>query len=212
MEIHRLQPMKPNYPKELFEKLYKEVRPLIKALAYQIDNRRYGVSRDVIESWFDDKFIFVFNKHFDNKEPEVLKGFIINSLRTFKYRVLRKAYSKEADYLTSVVNIGDDDYLMNIIPDDSLRDTHSIYYDLMDQFMKDKLSDNAYILLSVQLNPPPYILSQLNKQNSRIPDNLLSEYLGVSVRVIKNLKSEISKAIKSAKEYFSEYSLAPDTI
>ena len=96
MEIHRLKPMKEGYSVQLFNDLYKQTSKLRKKLASQIDYRRYGVTPDIIESWFDDKFIYVFNKHFDNKDTDVLKGFIINSLQVFKYRVLRGAYSKEA--------------------------------------------------------------------------------------------------------------------
>ncbi len=88
MEIHRLTPMKDGYSEVLFNKIYSETHNLRKSLANQIDPRRYGVSPDIILSWFDDKFIFVFNKHFSDKNPDILKGFIINSLKTFKYTFL----------------------------------------------------------------------------------------------------------------------------
>ena len=83
MELHRLKPMESGYDSQLFNKLYKETTQLRKSLARQIDSRRFGVSDDVILSWFDDKFMFVFNKHFKDKEVDVLRGFIINSLQTF---------------------------------------------------------------------------------------------------------------------------------
>ena len=101
MELHRLKPMEEGYPVELFNKLYKETKYLRKSLTRQIDARRFGVSPDIVESWFDDKFIFVFNKHFKDKNEDVLKGFLINSLRTFKLRILRKAYQKEGEFFQS---------------------------------------------------------------------------------------------------------------
>ena len=85
MEIHRLVPMKTGYDELLFNKLYKETEALRNLLTYQIDHRRYGVTQDIIKSWFDDKFIFVFNKYYGDIEEGQLKGRIINALRTFKY-------------------------------------------------------------------------------------------------------------------------------
>lgn len=208
MELHRLKPMRDGYPEELFNSLYKQTKPLRRSLAYQIDARRYGVTPDIIESWFEDKFIFVFNKHFDNKDPDVLKGYIINSLKTFKYRILRKAYNIEGEFHQSVVELEGETSLINIIPDDSFETTENIFYDLAYEFMKSKLSDNAWLLFQLQLNPPPYILNQLQKAKSRIPNELLLSYLGLeynteSDKFIKKLKKEINNTIKIARDHFN---------
>lgn len=212
METHRLQPMKEGYSPELFEKLYKETKNLRRSLVNQIDCRRYNVTPDIMESWFDDKFIYVFNKYFDQHEPDVLKGHIINALRTFKLRVLRKAYSAEGIFHTNTVELEGESELINIIPDKSLMPVETVFYDTAIEFMKNHLSDNAYLLLEIQLNPPPYILDKITKHNSRIPNELLAEYLGLftdkDLRLLKNLKREISKATKSAREYFEYNPLA----
>lgn len=201
--------MKEGYPQDLFNKLYEETHNLRKSLAYQIDSRRYGVTNDIILSWFDDKFIFVFNKHFDNKEPDILKGFIINSLKTFKYRILRKAYSGEGDFYNSLIELEGENELINIIPDRSFETTQDIFYNLALEYMKEKLSENAYVLFQVQLDPPPYILDRINNYNSRVSNSLLAEYLGLELetekkteRYIKNLKKEINTSLKKAREFF----------
>lgn len=210
MEIHRLKPMKEGYPEELFNKLYQETKNLRRSLANQIDSRRYGVSKDIIESWFDDKFIFVFNKYFESKEPELLKAYIINALKTFKLRILRKAYNKEGLFYCSMVELEGENELINFIPDDITFIKNDDEYDLAIKFMRERLSDNAYIFLQIQLNPPPYILERINNHNSRIPNKLIAEYLSIDThdedhinKVFKNLKKEINKAIKSAKDYFN---------
>src|SRR5210317_15035 len=105
METHRLKPMREGYSPELFERLFNETKNLRKSLVYQIDCRRYGVTPDIMESWFEDKFIYVFNKYFDQHEPDILKGYIINALKIFKNRVLRKAYSKEGLFYSSNVEL-----------------------------------------------------------------------------------------------------------
>lgn len=210
MEVHRLQPMKEGYSPELFNRIYQETAPLRKKLSSQIDPRYYGVSRDIIDSWFDDKFIFVFNKYFEEKEPDLLKGYIISALQVFKYRILRKAYSKEGNFYSTNVRLEGETELINILPDTSLQTTDQVFYNLALSFMEEKLSENAFILLQAQITPPPYILNRIEPGQSRIPPLLLAEFLGIDMgddhsteRYIKNLRREINKAIKEAKEYFS---------
>lgn len=216
MEIHRLTTMKEGYPVDLFNKLYKETEGLRRNLTYQIDHRRYGVTSDIIKSWFDDKFIFVFNKHFNDKDPDILKGYLINSLKTFKLRMLRKAYNIEGEFYNHCVTLDGEDNLINIIPEAEEESNSDIFYNLVKEFMKNKLSDNAYMVLQLQLDPPPYILTRIENRNSRIPNKLIAEFLNIdedideAERYIRRLKKEINSAIKSAKEYFddSEYPLA----
>jgi hypothetical protein len=208
MEIHRLKPMKDNYPEKLFNEIYEQTHKLRKKLSSQIDPRRYGVSPDIIESWFDDKFIYVFNKHFTDKDPDVLKGFIINSLQTFKFRVLRGAYSKKSEYLSSVITLDGEQDFINIIPDVSTESTESIFIDLVIAFMKDKLSDDAFLVLQIQLNPPPYIINRIGKSTSYISNKLLMEFLDLGIcnrnkKYISNIRKEITLQTEIAKEYFN---------
>lgn len=204
MEIHRLKPMIENYDREVFNIIYQDVEPLKYSLANQIDHRKLGVSKDILLSWFDDKLLFVFNKHYHDKDPDVLKGYIINSLRTFKYRILRKAYNEEAQFLDTVVPLEGEEFpLINIIPDKNEESDHEVFMGIVTNFMKDKLSDEAYFLYDLQINPPIYILNRLKKSSSRIPTTLLQDYLGVTddkLPILKKLKKEISKTIKMAKE------------
>lgn len=205
MEIHRLTTMKDGYPVELFNKLYKETQQLRKSLAWGIDHRRYGVTNDVIESWFDDKFIFVFNKHFDNQDPDHLKGTIINSLRFFKNRVLRKAYSQEGEFHTNTIDLEGTSMLINYLPDKADIANDELFLNLALEFMKEELSDNAFMLLNLQLNPPPFILDKIKKSNTNIPLDLILEFFDLdniskNVRLVRNLKKEISQAIEKAKQ------------
>jgi hypothetical protein len=196
--------MKEGYSVELFNKLYKETEQLRKSLAYNIDPRYYGVSKDIIVSWFDDKFIHVFNKHCDNKDPDVLKGFIINSLQTFKYRILRKAYTKEADFYTSAIELEGENNLINYLPDKEDNTNGEIFFNLVLEFFKKELSDDAYLLLQLQLNPPPYLLNRIKKSNSNIPIKLILEFLGLedinkNVKYIRELRKDILMATEKAK-------------
>lgn len=207
MEIHRLKPMKPDFPIGLFNQLYKETEQLRRSLVYQIDSRRYGVTKDIVHSWFDDKFLFVFNKHFQDMDRDNLKGILINSLMNFKMRILRKAYSIEGEFHNSSVSMdGEFDIINTIKVEEEVTNGNS---KLLDDYMRSNLSDNAYILFRIQMDVPPYILNRLANVNSRITNDLLIEYLDInkgsyekSIKYIKNLKTEINKSIKAAKVHF----------
>lgn len=207
MEIHRLTPMKPNYDKLLFNKLYHETEGLRNSLVYQIDSRRFGVTPDIIKSWFDDKFIFVFNKYYGSVSNEVLKGYIINSLKTFKYRVLRNAYTKSNMYNDSI-HIEDHENLINIIPEDEDQIEKQELLNLALSYLKRKLSKEAFTILDIDLNPPPYISIKLKSTNTKIPAKLIAEYLDLeidqnSISYINELRKEVSHTISKAKIYFN---------
>ena len=154
MEIHRLKPMKENYDESLFNKLYKETEQLRNYLTFQIDSRRYGVTPDIIKSWFDDKFIWVFNKYYGDITNDQLKGRIINSLKTFKFRMLRKAYSKYNIY-NNEVRLEGEHNLINIIPMDNEISDHELFLEMALKYLKKNLCDDAFLVLELDLNPPP---------------------------------------------------------
>ena len=213
MELHRLKPMDQSYDSKLFNQLYKETESLRKSLANQIDCRRYGVSKDIILSWFDDKFIFVFNKHFKDKDPDVLKGFLISSLQMFKYRVLRKAYGKQAEDFTSTVELDGESELINIIPIDNEIQGEELFLEMALDFMKNKLSDDAFFIMNLELNPPPYIINRVNSTTAKIPSHILADYmdLGISNKAIKyinQLRKEIRIGTTMAREHFSNLAIS----
>jgi len=208
MEIHRLTPMKENYDPRLFNKLYKETEPLRNYLTYQIDHRRYGVTPDIIKSWFDDKFIFVYNKYHGDIEEGQLKGRIINALKTFKFRMLRKAYSKYNIY-NNEVRLEGEHNLINIIPIDNEISDHQVFLELALVYLKKNLCDDAFLVLEIELNPPPYILDKLSTSKTKIPSKLIAEYLDLestrdSSLYINDLRSEVQYWIGEARDHFME--------
>lgn len=207
MEIHRLKPMKEGYDQKLFNKLYKETESLRNLLTYQIDARRYGVTPDIVHSWFDDKFIWVFNKYYGEVTEGQLKGRIINSLKTFKFRVLRKAYAKYNIHVNEI-RLESEYNLINIIPLEKEISNHDLFLEMALKYLKNNLCDDAFLILELELNPPPYILQKLNCSKTKIPSKLLAEYLDLesikeSLSYINDLRNEISKGIELAREYFN---------
>lgn len=209
MELHRLTPMKPHDPK-LFNTIYKKTEGLRHVLVNQIDASRFGVTRDEVMSWMDDKLIFVFNKYVDTKSPDLLLGYVINSLKVFKLKILRRSYQ-----LNNSVNLNSialDDIQLNYIKDEVEEDNYDLMVNLVMEFMENRLSQEAFTLLQIQLNPPLYITSKV-KNPLRIPLNIILEFLGlditpVNLSIVKELQFQINQCILEAKDHFRDYSFA----
>lgn len=210
MELHRLSELPSDFPTQLFNKLHKETKGLRTNLVKSIDHRRFGVTPDIIESWFDDKFIFVFNKYFKDREEKHLKYSIIQALSLFKCRILRKAYSGEAEIYSNVINLTDSkdqERFINVIPSNDEPTNEQLFFELAMGFLKKELTHEALLVLELQLTPPEYIVQRTRSKNN-ITSKLLAEYLDLpnnrqSANYIDTLKEEIAITIEKAREYFT---------
>lgn len=206
MEIHRLKPMQEGYDHHLFNKIYKETESLRRLLSYQINHKKFGVTPDIVLSWFDDKFMFVFNKYYGKVTNDELKGFIINALKTFKFRVLRNAYAKHNIY-DNMIRLEGEKSLINIIPANSEITNHELFLELALEYLKKNLCDDAFLVLEIELNPPPFILHQLAASNKKIPAKLIAEYLDLepnqdSTCYINDLRAEVKYWVNEASTHF----------
>lgn len=208
MEENRLTPMG-EYDPKLFNELYKSTSQLRKKLAYQIDSRRLGVDYQEILSWFDVKFIFVFNKYVKTHEKEELKAHLIKALQFFKNRILRKAYSK-SNIHNSMIDI-EEVYSLKETHIEHEYDERQLFLGLIMEFMENSLSSEAYRILEIELNPPLFILNELSKTNystTKIPSSIIADYLGwgiskEAVQRVESLRKELRQAINEARMYFN---------
>jgi hypothetical protein len=213
MEIHRLKPVPENYDRELFNSLYEVTRSLRKSLTYQVDARRFGVSPDVIASWFDDKFTYVFFKYYGVYPPEVLKGYIINSLKTFKFRMLRKAYQESyIELYNNIVHLEDQEKELSNIPDETGLGAQEALLDMALTYLKSHLPSEAYTILEITINPPLYIISRMKDPSVRIPTKLILEFLDITptddmISKVNKIRRNIDEVIASAKYHFREVNL-----
>lgn len=208
MEESRLKPMVDGYDEKLFAEIYKKTQNLRKKLAHEIDPRRFGVDYQEILSWFDVKFIYAFNRYYEEKSPELLKAHIIRALQFFKNRILRSAYS-----LKNQVNNNCKD--INELYSSRYEPQEEFIYDetpqLLDsalRYLRDQMSPEAYQVLIVDLQPPFYILDRLGSASTtKIPSNLIADYLGWSPEEaprINKLRKEISSSIEKARWHFRD--------
>ncbi len=226
MEHHRLKPMTDGYDKSLFDEIYKKTTPLRRKLAYEIDSRKFGVDYDEVLSWFDVKFIHSFNKftrtfkkedtqNFDGK----LMGYIINALSTYKYRVMRSSYQVKYHEHKNMVDIStyyeNDDIKDTSTPDALVREA---YMEKIMEYMKKELSDDALLILDIQLNPPAFISSKLEelgkKEYTKIPNDILADYLNMPlnnnvIQYLDGIKADIRRAIINARSFFTSNPFTP---
>lgn len=204
-ELHRLKTMQENYDQQMFLRLYKVCKPVIRNLTKQIDYKRYNLTPDIISSYFWDKMLYVFNKYYGTCSEEHLKARILASLSTFKNKLLRSAYGEQAEYNQSLFKL--DDLFDNDkeLEDDSEEEkAKSEMLDMMYDYMKEHLSMDAYMIFEVLLTPPPYIKERI-KDSGKITNLLLVEFFDMpktnsSVKYISELRSDIQYWEDRAKE------------
>lgn len=204
-ELHRLKTMQENYDQQMFLRLYKVCKPVIRNLTKQIDYKRYNLTPDIISSYFWDKMLYVFNKYYGTCSEEHLKARILASLSTFKNKLLRSAYGEQAEYNQSLFKL--DDLFDNDkeLEDDSEEEkAKSEMLEMMYDYMKEHLSIDAYMIFEVLLTPPPYIKERI-KENGRITNLLLVEFFDMpktneSMRYISELRQDIQYWEDRAKE------------
>lgn len=206
MEIHRLKQMG-DYDPEVFKLMHKKTRALVKSLTRHIDERRFNVSRDIVESWFDDKLIYVFNKYYERfkDKPDVLLGHIINALKLFKFRIIKASYNKNGEIARNLIDMGQNNELLENIPEYDDTEFKEELCNQVHKYMKAHLSDDdAFLVWEVLTYPPDFILNKMRNPSSRIPSSLICEYFGVesstsNVAFINDIREEIRLTILKAK-------------
>jgi hypothetical protein len=209
MEEHRLKPMGA-YDSNLFNELFKATEALRKKLASEVNCKRFGLEYSDMLSWFNIKFIFVFNKYVNEMPKERLKGFIINALRTYKNKILR--YSYQNKFLNNPIELIETYELYENMQDSDYTQKQSDMLEVTYKYMKMQLSNDAFQVFDIELSPPVYILERMKDREklTKIPPQLIAEYLGygnsaAAVKYISNLRQEIKGAIKEANITLPQY-------
>ena len=197
-ELHRIKPLE-DYDKDIFAMLHKLCKPVIKNLVKQIDCRRYNVSRDVINSYFWDKMLFLFNRYYKESEGNVefLKAHILRGLSTYKYHLLQDAYSERVEYFQSLVSL---DVLYDNNKEDITNDDDSSYkeelFNTLYEYMKDHLSPDAILVFECLITPPTFLLEKTDNGRIRTTNSMLAEFFNLpkaktSIQYISDLRHDV---------------------
>lgn len=203
-ELHRLTELKP-YDQELFNRLYKTCKPLIRRLTKGIDCRRFDVSPDIIQSYFWDKFLYVFNKYQEDYDEERLKATILSSLSTFKSKLLRNAYTGQAEFnqgLTSFEVLFDDS--KEFIDDSEESRVKEEQSKKFHDYMQKYLTPDEYLVMKIQLDPPKWFLPRIADSHGKLSILHLIDYFELprdktSINLFSNIRKKIAKTLEQAK-------------
>lgn len=202
-ELHRLTELKP-YDQDLFNQMYKTCKPLIRRLTKGVDSRRFNVSQDIIQSYFWDKFLYVFNKYQDKYDEERLKATILSSLQTFKSKLLRNAYTKQAEFnqeLTSLENLFDNNReLLDDSEESRIKEEQSIEFH---KYMKEHLTQDEYLVMQIQLDPPKWFEDKIKESHGKLSILHLIDYFELprdktSINFFSRIRKNIQKTLEQA--------------
>jgi hypothetical protein len=211
MEENRLKPFPEGYDQKLANQLFADTEKLRRKLAFEIDPRRLGVDYNEVLSWFTVKFCHVFTRYYGTMDSGRLKGYIINSLKFFKNRILRFSYSTKAQ-IYNTIELESNQHLPELLIESEYQEQGLLLSEAM-KFLKERLSPDSFRVLQIDLHPPLYIiskLSQLNKNSTtKIPNTLVAEYLGWgndsdSNKRVTQARKEIKEGIEEAKLFFEK--------
>lgn len=206
-ELHRLKPMQEGYDIELFEKLYKISKPVIRRLSKQVDPKRFNVTTDIIESYFWDKMLYIFNKYYGTCTEDHLQARVLGGLTTFKNHLLHSAYTERASFNQALHSFEDlyedsnedkDNYEDNTTSKNNL-------LEVVDNYMMNKLNPDAQLVYEVLFSPPPFIQEYPGYKGGRITNGMLIEFFDLpknsaSERFIKETREDIEYWIKRASK------------
>lgn len=203
-EIHRIKEFD-HYDEATFMKMYNSCKPLIRSLSKNVDSRRFNLSPDIIQSYFWDKFLYVFGKYKDVYNEERLKANLISSLKAYKNKLLRTAYNQQCQFNQDLVSF---DELMDINGNrEYLDDSEEVSYkeELSKKFhdyMRNKLDPDEYIIFTTELNPPDWIINKT--ESGRISLLALVDFFDLprnmaSRRKIANARKHIKEVLEQAK-------------
>jgi hypothetical protein len=210
-ELHRLKPMQEVYDVDLFEYLYKISKPVIRRLSRQIDATRFNVSPDIIESYFWDKMLYIFNKYYGTCSEEHLRARILGGLSTFKNHLLHSAYTERAQFNQSIKSFEDlyedsnEDHDNEFSEEEVDIPTSEMFKKVWD-YMMEKLYPDAQLVFEAIYTPPPFIREYPDyKDGNRITNKMLMDFFALpndhsSEKYIKELREDVDYWIGKARE------------
>lgn len=201
-ELHRLTELKP-YDEDLFNRLYKTCKPLIRRLTMGVDSRRFNLTPDIINSFFWDKFLYVFNKYQDEYDEERLKATLLSSLQTYKSKLLRNAYTKQAEFnqkLTSFEVLFYNKELLDDSEETRIKEEQSQRFH---KYMKEHLTPDEYLVMQIQLEPPKWFEARIKDSHGKLSILHLIDYFELprdksAVNMFSQMRKTIQKTLKQA--------------
>lgn len=200
-ELNRIKEVR-EYDEKQFNDLYKIVMPYIKRLSYNIDERRLNITKDLVQSYFLDKFLYIYNKYHEVYEFEQLKANILAGLKRYSYRLMREGYTQRSQFNQSLVSFED---LFDDSKEDIIDDPNSEFHlELIREFMKVRLTPDEYLIWRVVIDPPHFFFERMKKSKGKLSISHLMDFFEfprnrASYKYFSNVLSKINDTQEEAK-------------
>lgn len=216
MEAHRLKEMPSDYDQIMFDELFKMTEGLRVKIAGEINGNPMGYDRDDILAELNVKFIHAFCRYYDEyfDDADMLLAHIINSLRNYKNKLIRRVYySQPAEMNKAVIDIDGIDEPENIFVDVTEDPTDKLMIKAAMEYMYENLNHEAMLVFEIDTYPPEYIIEKLyatkhkNPNLNNIPAKYVAEYLGWDsdngTSYVLKLRRQYKLVMEMAKEHFA---------
>lgn len=206
-EIHRLKEFT-HYNQDEFNRMYRMCKPLIRKLSRGIDCRRYNVTPDIIQSYFWDKFLYVYNKYQDTFNEERLKATLLSSLKTFRNKLLRSAYTGQAEFNQDLSSFEDVWESGKEWEDDSEETEYKEELSIrFNEFMQEHLTPDEYLVFRTELDPPPFFEERIKNSHGKLSILHLIDFFELprdrkSHLMLTNMRNHIKEVLELAKTEF----------
>ena len=196
-ELHRVKDCSA-LDRDRFETFFQKMKPLIRRLTMQVNPKKFGYPPDVIQSYFMDKFMFVFQKYQDCSDNK-LNAMLISSLTMYKNKLVRINYNSDSNFNESMVSL---DTLYSCGEEDDIEDRKESHYmrDILWGYMKKHLSEDEFLIFQTELDPPDWFLSQ----GGRITNMSLIEFFNLprdrkAYKIVSAMRHHIEEVLEEAK-------------
>lgn len=148
--------------------------------------------------------MYVFNKYQSEYDEERLKATLLSSLQTFKSKLLRNAYTKQAEFnqeLTSFEVLFDNNKeLLDDSEETRIKEEQSQRFH---EYMKEHLTPDEYLVMKIQLEPPKWFESRIKESHGKLSILHLIDYFELprdkfAVNMFSQMRKNIQKTLEQA--------------
>jgi len=174
---------------DIFLRLLSDLQPLKLTLASDPDYRKLRFDFDDVQGFLDDKLLHVFLKYKDSHPYEEIKALAIGSLYNVKPRLFRK-------FKVSTDEVAEETFQPEPLED---KPQFNILLETLGKVLKEEQVIWAHALL----DPPQWIISKLNSDDTRIPSHLFLEYFEIPVS--KDRVKKLNKFRRELKSFIRRH-------
>ena len=186
----------------------KTLRGLRRRVTKAIDPSRIGLSKDLVASYVDDKFMMVYAKYCGQfEDDEILKAQLITSLNNYARRLMRMAYNQasvnfhlQTSSLETLYDNSKEDVSLPL----SLESAEEVrllaeWKELLYAYLEPRLTPDEWLIYQAIFNPPPFIQNRGGASIEALIDYFELPRDTVSVRYITLCKTKVMQTLEEAK-------------